>query len=240
MAEENFHRPDEVRSVVQNNPMTLEREAALVQEHLPFDLDTGEEFLIEKPERVRAPYQLLVVLSPKSKRDHIIAKVEIYETGGEKVTDERGRRIPIAGSLKMYWCPSCCEPLRSEWDAGKTVICSKCLGSFSPTELVGEIYLSHTPKAAAAIISRIHFRLQFADLFFMRFVHIIKHQERHATEKSALDVERNLQDRVSVAYPFHKLAKAIHMYNAAEMGQDHQTRAADFQNALEHEIRRYL
>jgi len=87
--------------------LSLERSAQIYAEHVGLDFDTAEKPIIEKPERVKAPLQLLVILMPNSKRDHVVGRMEIFEVGGEEVYDERGTKSPLGGNSKIYWCPHC-------------------------------------------------------------------------------------------------------------------------------------
>ena len=216
--------------------LSLERSAQIYSEHTGLDFDTGEPPLIERPERVKATWQVLVILLPNSVRDHVVGRVEIFQAGGEEVYDERGNRSPLGGNVKLYWCPSCKLPILPEWYSGDYAVCKHCLTMTLPKNLIGEVILSHTPTAAASIIRRIHLGIQFADFYFMRFLSLPKTQDKQMTERNARQMDKALYERVCVLYPFHKLAAAVH----AKTPTGDSVLETDFELALEKEIRRYI
>jgi hypothetical protein len=217
--------------------ISLERSAQIYEEYTGIDFDTGEPPLIERPERVKAPWQVLVILLPGSKRDHVVGQIEIFQVGGEEVYDERGTRSPLGGNVKLYWCPHCKLPVLPEWHSEEFAVCQHCMALTKPKDLIGEVVLSHTPRAAASIIRRAHLGLQFADFYFMRFISLPKTLESgKMTGKDVLDMDKALYERVCVLYPFHKLAAAVHAKNSTEESLIE----TDFELALENEIRRYL
>jgi len=237
-----LHEDPEIRQIAQAIDMNPHKAAQILQEYFPFDLETGEEITIERPERVQAPWQVLITMSPKSKRDHVIAQVEIYATGDEQVFDEKGRKSPLGGNMKMYWCPNCKLPILPSWHAGVFAICKHCQTKSKPVNLIGEVLLSHTPSAAAFIIAKIHQQLQFADLYFMRYLYGAKQEDRHVDGRMAFKVDEMLYRRLCVIYPFHKLIEAIHAKRPIELpdSEAHMADSCDFQSALEKEIRRYI
>jgi len=216
--------------------ISLERSAEIYSEHTGLDFDTGEAPLIERPERVKAPWQVLVIILPNSKHNHIVGRVEIFQAGGEEVYDNKGTKSPLGGNVKLFWCPHCKLPIPTEWHTPLHAVCRHCGMMTEPKDLIGEVILSHSPKAASGLIRRIHFGLQFADIYFMRFLSLPRMQEKTMTEKQSREMDQALMERSCVLYPFHKLAGAIHAKNPVSES----TASPNFDLALENEVRRYL